>query len=58
MGWVMKKARMTRAPQISSPAGMLTFITSSRVTFSRSTTFLRIRGITITLITTVSAAAT
>ena len=58
IGCVMKKARMTRAPQISSPAGILTFITSSRVTFSRSITFLRIRGITMTLIATVRAAAT
>ncbi len=57
IGWVMKNAIITSAPQMSKLAGTLTFITSSRVTFNRSITPFNTRGITITLTTTVRAAA-
>ena len=49
--------RMMTAPQISRPAGTLTFITSSRVTLRRSMTFLRTLGMMTTLIRPVSPAA-
>ena len=57
IGWVMKNARITSAPQINRPVGTFTFIINSRETLSRSITFFKIRGMTTTLMMIVRAAA-